>query len=172
MKAEQGVILRDNVHGIDVFLDDPAIRICDFSATATIHTPPNPFFPTLTSCWRAAVMLEQLAAAAREAKIGTNKEREEVAEAIKNGLHRLSLRQGVFRLLASLSLSDLRKRWDALYAERSTLVHGLAPKPGADYNDLAFRTVTLCGHILLRAVEPQIPGASQHISTYYALQDP
>jgi hypothetical protein len=84
-------------------------------------------------------------------------------------LHRLTLRQGVFRLLDRLGLADLKKPWDELYAERSTLVHGLAPQPGADYATLAHRTVSLCGQILLRAAATEIPMADWHVRELYAV---
>ena len=95
-------------------------------------------------------------------------DREEVADAIRKSLHRLTLRQGVFRLLDRLALAHLKRRWDDLYAERSTLVHGLAPKPGGDYGDLAFRTISLCGQILLTAVAAEIPLADRHVARFYA----
>jgi hypothetical protein len=215
-KAEHGLTLRDNVHGIDIFIDDPNVRIGNFSATATVHTPPNPFLSDLSSLvpgadvsqrtrdvimllntalmrpepvaqiifavsavemlgqdatWSADQrhILERLSEYTRQLDIGSEEERDEVADAIKKSLHRLSLRQGVFRLLDTVGLSELKKPWDALYSERSTLVHGLAPDPAADYNDLAHRTVSLCGRILLRVADVEMPGAARHIETYYAL---
>ena len=56
-----------------------------------------------------------------------------MADAIRKSLHRLTLRQGVFRLLDRLGLQHLKKGWDDLDNERSTLVHGRAPKRGASY---------------------------------------
>ena len=76
-------------------------------------------------------LLREIAAAAEQSATGTDAERQEVADAIRKSLHRLTLRQGVFRLLDRLSLQHLKKPWDDLYGERSTLVHGLAPQPGA-----------------------------------------
>ena len=93
--------------------------------------------------------------------------KDEVADAIRKSLHRLTLRQGVFRLLDRLGLTHWKKRWDDLYAERSTLVHGLAPQTGADYGDLAHRTVSLCGQILLKAVAAEIPQAARHVARMY-----
>ena len=72
-------------------------------------------------------------------------------------------------MLDALELAHLRKNWDALYAERSTLVHGLAPRPGADYGDLAFRAVSLCGQILLRAIATDIPAANEYTDKFYEL---
>jgi len=113
------------------------------------------------------LLLRELAATAEQATIGTHAERQEVADGIRKSLHRLTLRQGVFRLLDRLGLMHLKQAWDDLYAERSTLVHGLAPEPGADYGDLAHRTVSLCGQILLKAAGAEIPQAERHVATMY-----
>ena len=45
---------------------------------------------------------------------------------------------------------------------------GLAPQPGADYGDLARRTVSLCGQILLKAAAAGIPQADRHVARMYA----
>ena len=105
--------------------------------------------------------------AAEQSATGTDAERQEVADAIRKSLHRLTLRQGV-RLLDRLGLANLKTAWDNLYAERSTLVHGLAPQPGAEYGDLAHRTISLCGQILLKAVAAEIPMANRHVTRFYA----
>jgi hypothetical protein len=112
-------------------------------------------------------LLREIAVVAEQSAIGTDAERQEVADAIRKSLHRLTLRQGVFRLLDRLGLHRLKKPWDDLYAERSTLVHGLAPRPGADYGDLAHRTVSLCGQILLKAAAAEIPQADRHVAKMY-----
>ena len=112
-------------------------------------------------------LLRELAAAAEQSATGTHAERQEVADAIRKSLHRLTLRQGVFRLLDRLGLQHLKQPWDALYAERSTLVHGLAPQPGADYGDLAHRTISLCGQILLKAAATESPQADRHVTRMY-----
>lgn len=113
-------------------------------------------------------LLHELADAAEHTSTGTALERQEVGEAIRKSLHRLTLRQGVFRLLDRLGLAHLKKPWDDLYAERSALVHGLAPKAGADYGDLANRTVSLCGQILLKAVAAEVPLIDRHVARLYA----
>jgi hypothetical protein len=113
-------------------------------------------------------LLRDIAAAAEQSATGTDGERQEVADAIRKSLHRLTLRQGVFRLLDRLGLQHLKKPWDDLYAGRSTLVHGLAPQPGADYGDLAHRTVSLCGQILLKTAAAEIPQADRHVARMYA----
>jgi len=113
-------------------------------------------------------LLREIAAAAEQSATGTDAERQEVADAIRKSLHRVTLRQGVFRLLDRLGLQHLKKPWDDLYVERSTLVHGLAPQPGADYGELARRTVSLCGQILLKAAAAEIPQADRHVARMYA----
>src|SRR3546814_19354980 len=62
---------------------------------------------------------------------------------LRRGTHKIGLRQGVLRLLNSLGLAHLKPKWDELYSERSTLIHGLAPEPGARYDELANRSVSL-----------------------------
>lgn len=112
-------------------------------------------------------LLAHLAECAVQSSLATAEERQEVAVALGKSLHRLTLRQGVMRLLASIGLQHLRRPWDSLYGERSTLVHGLAPRPGADYSDLAHRAVTLCGHILLKAIAKEVPAAERHAEIYF-----
>jgi hypothetical protein len=216
---QEGVLLRDNVHGVDVFLDDPNVRIASITATGTVRSLPDPFLANLdelhglvddTSRRASEIvlllnyaltrtdpvaqivfaisavemlgqqegwsepqrhLLTELAVTAEYAPIGTEEERAEVALAIRRGAQKLSLRQGVFRLLASLDLNQLRKKWDSLYDERSTLVHGLAPKPGVDYSELAHKAVSLCGHILLTAIGREVGSASKHIKEFYAIAD-
>lgn len=118
-------------------------------------------------------LLDELADSAEKGEAGTAEDREErreVAEAIRRGTHKLSLRQGVLRLLTSLGLGHLKREWDQLYNERSTLVHGLAPKPGADYADLASRTVSLCGQILLKEIAREVQGADKHVDRFYEVR--
>jgi hypothetical protein len=215
VRDQAGLLLRDNVHGLDVFADDPNVRIAHISGTGVIRKDPDPFLSDLDHLHRCAAsasrrtrdvilllnyalmrpepvaqivfsisavemlgqgeewsgdqrqLLDELADAAAQGAIGTQEERQEVAEAIRKGTYKLSLRQGVLRLLASLGLSHLKKEWDSVYAERSTLVHGLAPRPGADYGDLAFRAVSVCGQILLQQIEREIAGASAHVKQFY-----
>lgn len=213
IRQETGAILRDNVHGLDVFEDDPNVRIFTISGTGTVRANPEPFLSDLDALHgvadkrsqqtndvllllntalmqtnavaqivfavSAVEMLGQqetwndrqrdlLATLARQAEAApiAEGERAEVADAIRK-THRLSLRQGVIRLFERLHLEPLRRPWDKLYAERSTLVHGLAPLPGIDYGDLAHRTVNLCGRILLAAVSVEIPAASRYVDRYF-----
>jgi hypothetical protein len=209
-----GILVRDNVHGIDVFADDPNIRITHISATGSILAGPDPFLSDINrhfgvdnvsqrtadtilllnyallrpepvaqivfafsavemlgqnEDWSASQrqLIDQLADSACNAAIGTQREREEVADAIQKGMHKLSLRQGVLRLLATLGLDHLKRMWDDLYGKRSTLVHGLAPRPGSDYGELAHQTVSLCGQILLKAIAREVAGADSHVAKFY-----
>jgi hypothetical protein len=114
-------------------------------------------------------LLDELALAATSSTIGTSEERDEVATSIKRGLHKVGLRQGVLRLLDRHGLSGLRKSWDDLYGRRSTLVHGLAPRPGVDYSTLAFDTVNLCGRILLTVLTDELPAAVAHMDALYEI---
>jgi hypothetical protein len=210
-----GALVRDNIHGLDVFVDNPNTRIIHLSATGSVLASAEPFLSDLgelygspTASQRVADvilllnyalmrpepvaqivfavsaveslgqdetwspdqrrLLRELSRAAEESATGTDAERREVSDAIEKSLHRLTLRQGVFRLLDSLGLANLKRAWDALYAERSILVHGLAPRPGADYGDLAHRTVGLCGQILLKAIATEIPAADRYVERVYA----
>lgn len=113
-------------------------------------------------------LLADLAASARNADTLDLAQREEVAIAIGR-IHKLGLRQGVMRLLKELGRTDLRKRWDALYERRSTLVHGLAPTPGARYDDLAQEAMTICAQILLTDVAREIPSVLKDLNKYYPL---
>lgn len=216
--AHSGVLMRDNVHGLDIFVDDPNVRIFSMSATGTVHAKPDPFLPLVAELHGMAAsastrsrdvilllnyalmrpepvaqivfafsavemlgqdaswsenqkrLLSELADVAEGAATGSLSERLEVAEAIRKSVHRLTLRQGVLRLLNSLGLAHLKKDWDAIYGERSTLVHGLAPRPGVDYSDLASRSLSLCGQILLTAVATEVPAAIRYAKTYYELR--
>jgi hypothetical protein len=214
MERDTGHYLRDNVHGVDVFIDYPNVRIFNFSATGIVRANADPFLVDLDGLLEIALntsprtkdvilllnaalmqphpvaqivfafsavemlgqeqawtddqkrLLSQLTDMADASTIATPEERREVADAIQRS-HRLSLRQGVLRLLDSLDLADLKPVWDSIYGERSTLVHGLAPRPGADYTDLANRAVSLCGRILLKAVASDISVANRYVDKFY-----
>ncbi len=216
VERETGAKIRNNTHGIDVFLDEPNVTIFSLNATGTVHAGPAPFLTCISELHNKAAsasqrvkdivlllnyalmqcefvaqivfaisavemlgqdevwsdnqncLLDELAKAARLAEIGSQAERDEVADAVKS-IHRLSLRQGVFRLLTELGLSHLKREWDKLYKERSALVHGLAPMPGVNYSDLATKVMNLCGQILLRAIAVEIEQAATHVDTYYQL---
>ncbi len=214
-KKETGHTLIPNRHGIDVFIDDPNIRIANITAAGTVSTDVNPFISDLPMIfseiedissetkdiillmnyalmrpdpvarivfsisavemlgqnenWTDAQkeLLNKLSGIAQKSKIGTSKERMEVVNVVKKGLHRLSLRQGVLRLLDALDLNHLAKNWDELYNDRSKLVHGMAPKPGIDYNKLSNKVVSLCGQILLTRIAKEVPSIEKNIGVKY-----
>jgi hypothetical protein len=112
-------------------------------------------------------LLEKLAIDAETDTIGTADERREVSAAIKRTVDKIGLRQGVLRLLDTIGLSQLKREWDILYGQRSTLVHGLAPEPGADYTELAFKTVSLSGQILLKVIANEVTTANSHVDKFY-----
>jgi hypothetical protein len=217
LQTTTGAVMRGNVHGVDVFLDDPSVRIFSVQGTGSVLQNPQPFLQDVsdflgrasalskraqdivlllnnalmrpepvaqivfsisavemlgqTEEWSAAQreQIDELIVAANESTLCLDAERDEIVTALRNNFHKLSLRQGVIRLLSSLGLSHLKSDWDALYGERSTLVHGLAPKPGIDYSRLGFRSVSLCGRILLTAVAQEVPGADRHVDRMYPL---
>lgn len=220
VKEKTGAIVRNNVHGLDVFEDDPAVCIFAVSATGSVLANSEPFLTfaaelhdiaaslsdeakdvvlllnyalmrpepvaQIVFAFSAVEMLGQheswsadqrdllavLADNAERSALGSADERREVAEAIRKSLHKLTLRQGVLRLLDRFGLAHLKPDWDRLYSERSTLVHGLAPKPGADYADLADRSVSLCGQILLKVVAAELPIADRHAAAFYEIKRP
>lgn len=47
------------------------------------------------------------------------------------------------------------------------MVHGLAPKPGADYTQLATAILTLCGRILLTVVAKEVGPAGKFVDLFY-----
>jgi hypothetical protein len=202
-----GRIFRDNIHGLDVFADDPNISFLSMSAHGSVLVQPQPFFEGIErfhsamgavgqevsdillllnfalmnpepvaqivfavsavemigqrdSSWskEQKALIKRLGSLARADTSLSAEDADKVAEAVER-VHRVSLRQGVMGLLHELGLSYLRAEWDQLYGERSTLVHGLAPKPGVRYDDLANRTVSLCGHILMKVIAREIQGA-------------
>jgi hypothetical protein len=212
-----GAQIRDSIHGLDVFLDEPNVHFFEAHGTGGVLSNPTPFLTYAAELhdavenmskealdvvlllnfalmrpepvakivfsisavemlgqqedWSEAQreMLDRLAGSVMEIGVGTAHEREEVMLAIKRGAHRISLRQGVIRLLNRLNLSHLKKPWDALYEERSKLVHGMAPVPGARYDEFAARTVDLCGRILLTRIALEVPAVAKYLDTHYPL---
>jgi hypothetical protein len=214
--AEQtGTLIRNNIHGVDVFVDSPNVRILHSSITGVVLAGPEPLLSDLDGLHDIAVnasprskdvilllnaalmqphpvaqivfafsavemlgqlqtdwtddqkrLLEKLANDAETSSTVNAAEGNEIALAIRRS-HRLSLRQGVLRLLDDLDLAALKPAWDKAYEERSTLIHGLAPQPGVDYSDLARRVVSLCGRILLKAIAAEIPEANRHVDKFY-----
>lgn len=217
VNSQLGLALRDNVHGLDVFVAELNTRIYTIEGRVSVLANADGLLTGIAELHSTAATMPQQAAdvvpllnfalmrpepvaqivfavsavemlgqdetwsedqrrvvrhiarAALSSPFGTEEERSEVSEAVLKSLHRFSLRQGVFRLLDRLDLKHLKKPWDALYSERSTLVRGLAPKPGMDYSNLASRTVNLCGQILLKAVATELPGANKHANEMYPI---
>ncbi len=98
-----------------------------------------------------SALIEQLAINAESSTLG-EEQRAEVARAIRTGLFKVSLRQGVIRLLASLELSELKKEWDRLYGLRSGIFHGTARLASAELNQAASDAITLCGQIVFAII--------------------
>jgi hypothetical protein len=82
-----------------------------------------------------------------------NPENLEVAEALRRGLHRIGLRQGVNRVLGRLGLTHLTKEWDRIYGQRSGLFHGTIGLTESEIAELANDAVVLRGRIILALVE-------------------
>lgn len=218
LASENGVRIRNNIHGLDVFVDDPRVRIFGIHMKGVVRASPNPLLSHTAAlyhqvanlsreaqdiilllnfalmrpepvaqiifCISAVEMLGQkegwsdmqkmilktLAESALSLEIGSEQERQAVSAAIMRAIHPVSLRQGVLHLLNRLGIGTLRKPWDEIYQERSRLVHGLAPVPGERYDDLASRTVNLCGRILLTRIAEEVTSISQLIDEYYPLR--
>jgi hypothetical protein len=96
-------------------------------------------------------LIEQFAVAA-EASTLPDGERTEVATSIRTGLFKLSLRQGVMRLLAHFDIYHLKSEWDRLYRLRSGMFHGTARLESLDLHQAAIDTITLCGQIVFAII--------------------
>ncbi len=84
----------------------------------------------------------------------TDEEFHEIAASLER-LHRISLRQGVFRLLDSNKLHHLKRKWDDTYGKRSALFHGTEQVDRHQLHQLATAAVRLCGTILLSIFKNQ-----------------
>lgn len=214
---QQGIIPRDNIHGVDIFEDNSNIRFININGNVSVFAASEPFLGDISLFFESICdvsretkdtilllnyalmrpdpvaqivfsisavemlgqsedwssnqkeLINQLSISCNSYGIGTEVERAEVADAISKGLFKLSLRQGVMRLLAKLDLMHLKKQWDLIYSKRCTLIHGLAPTPGVDYGSFANEVVNLCGYILLTSISKEIPEANKHISKFYSL---
>jgi hypothetical protein len=96
-------------------------------------------------------LIEQLAEVAKQSDL-PDEQRAEVANAIQTGLFKLSLRQGVTRLLKQLGVSHLKKEWDRLYSIRSGIFHGTARLGNSELNQAAQDTIKLCGTIVFAII--------------------
>lgn len=57
--GETGIKIRDNVHGVDVFPDDPNTRIFHMNATGTVRASPDPFLSDLSNLYNLVESLSQ-----------------------------------------------------------------------------------------------------------------
>jgi hypothetical protein len=117
-------------------------------------------------------LIRQLALVAQASVEGNAEEREEVAQAIQKGLFRISLRQGVMRLLERFGLNHLRKEWDRLYSIRSGLFHGTARLSDTEINQAALDTITLCGQIILGIVGKEGTRVPSIAATHFNISAP
>ena len=72
----------------------------------------------------------------------------EIADGLQR-MYRISLRQGVFRLLEENGLEGYKSYWDDLYGKRSGLFHGTTVLNKRETKKLANDTVKLCVTIVL-----------------------
>jgi hypothetical protein len=67
-------------------------------------------------------------------------------------LHRISVRQGIKRLLVRLERSELWTAWDGIYNERSSFFHGGSSLNRQELSDLAGRAFQTAEQIVMQAV--------------------
>ena len=79
-------------------------------------------------------------------------EMSELVEALQR-MYRISLRQGVFRLLESAGLEHLKKEWDRVYSLRSGLFHGSREFDRRELNKLAQDIVKISVTIVLSMLQ-------------------
>ncbi len=98
-----------------------------------------------------------------------DEEIKEVAHALRRNVHRISLRQGVLRVLQRLHFGHLKKEWDRLYEMRSGVFHGTQHLDEKETLQLAADCVTLCGKIVIALLKQegiQVPSvADAHYPT-------
>jgi hypothetical protein len=100
-------------------------------------------------------IIEGFAESAKQTGSLPKDERDEVADALLRGVHRVSLRQGVMRILDRLDLKHLRKEWDRIYGLRSGMFHGTSVLSDSEIATLAMEAITLCGTIVLILAESE-----------------
>jgi len=100
--------------------------------------------------WNGAqkALIKKLGKTAENSPDCTESERAEVAIAIKKGLHRLSLREGVKRILSSANVDHLISEWDRLYGIRSGVFHGTERLSEPELHKAGQETMTLCTQIV------------------------
>jgi hypothetical protein len=57
MAKESGALVRDNVHGLDVFEDDPKVRFFQINATGSVLANPDPFLAFVTEVYGDALTI-------------------------------------------------------------------------------------------------------------------
>jgi hypothetical protein len=85
----------------------------------------------------------------------TDEENKEIGDALRRSVHRISLRQGVLRVLTKLQLEHLKKEWDRLYGMRSGVFHGTAHLSEPEISKLAQDCLTLCGRIVIELLKQE-----------------
>ena len=106
-------------------------------------------------------LLNELATRAESSTDVSEPERQEVADALRRGVQRLGLRQGVMRVLDSLGLRHLREEWDRIYRYRSGIFHGTLKLRNDEIAQLALDAETLCARIVLAFAQSKgVPLAS------------
>lgn len=114
-------------------------------------------------------LIRSLATVAARSTEVTPDERAEVVAAIRKGLHRLSLRQGVMRLLSRLDLDGARKEWDRLYGLRSGLFHGTARLSDSEVSEAALATFKLCARIVFAILAKEGVRVPSIASTHFGI---
>jgi len=103
-------------------------------------------------------LIQEVRAFVNSSSIGTASEQDEICTAIKNQLSNRSLGNSVRTLLDSLGLGHFKPDWKELYNERSALVHGRSTRSQEEIPALATRAISMCGRILITALEKEVPG--------------
>lgn len=111
-------------------------------------------------------LLEDMAAKL-EGQEGVGPEELEVAAALRRGMHRIGLRQGVMRVFRRLGLDHLRKEWDRIYSERSRLLHGTKLFADSEISELANAAIGMAGEVLIALLRAEGVAVPSEILRYY-----
>ncbi len=117
-------------------------------------------------------LIKQLANAAEASLEVSEGERAEVVNAIRTGLHRLSLRQGVMRLLSEVGLEHMQKEWKRLYDIRSGIFHGRAHLSNSEIDQAAGDTIRLCGRIIIAIIAKDGGRVPSIAATHFKSEEP
>jgi hypothetical protein len=99
----------------------------------------------------------------------TDQEDKEIADALLRSVHRISLRQGVLRVLTRLKLEHLKKEWDRLYGMRSGVFHGTEHLSETEIRQLAQDCITLCGKIVIALLKEEGIGVPEITANTYPI---